>query len=681
MPRPTYVMRYCLNPDCKQPKNSDSNTVCQSCRSALLLKDRYKALKCIGQGGFGRTFLGIDLDKPSQPYCVIKQFFPQAQGTNNVQKATQLFEQEAVRLDDLGQHAQIPALYAHFTQDSRQYLVQEFIDGQNLSQVLEQTGRFNENQIRDLLYNLLPVLDFIHHHHIIHRDIKPENILLRENGQLVLVDFGAAKYATSTALLKTGTTIGTPEYLAPEQGRGRAVFSSDLYSLGVTCLHMLTGKSPFELFDIHEDTWIWRQNLDDNPISEPLATIIDRLIADAINHRYHSAQEVLKDLQGLPTLDCRVNQPTATIKPVVSALASQFPSIPSSDRWQCVHTLSGHTQWVGAVAIHPNARVIASGSEDQTVRFWDGVTGEHEGTLRRHALYVNAVAFSPNGQFLASGGDDRAIYVWDLQQGEWGAQLGESHVGDQRSYGDAINAIAWNPQGTLLASASKDRTVKVWQLDPTDPCYGEAIYTLTGHLASVRAVSFSPDGQIIASGSDDNSIKLWHVGREVEFATLGDLASRLKIVNALAFSPDGNILASGGWDNLVKLWDFETGKTVQIFEGHQDYVRSLAFSPDGQFLVSSSDDRTLKIWQVQTATLLTTLDGHQNSVNSVAWSANGQFIVSASADKTLKVWQGEAHQPKIQDRTVQQIPRSAPVAPRQPKRPVYRPSVHQPWLD
>lgn len=674
-------MRYCLNPDCKQPKNSDGNAFCQSCRSTLLLKDRYKALKCIGQGGFGRTFLGIDRDKPSHPYCVIKQFFPQAQGTNNVQKATQLFEQEAVRLDDLGEHAQIPALYAHFSQDSRQYLVQEFIDGQNLSQVLEQTGRFNEKQIRELLYNLLPVLDFIHHHHVIHRDIKPENIILRENGQLVLVDFGAAKYATSTALLKTGTTIGTPEYLAPEQGRGRAVFSSDLYSLGVTCLHMLTGKSPFELFDIHEDTWIWRQSLADNPISKPLAKIIDRLIADAINHRYHSVQEVLKDLQDLPTLDRAVNSPTPTIQPAVSPLASQFPSTPSSSEWCCVHTLSGHRQWVGAVDIHPNSRVIASGSEDQTIRFWDGVTGEHEGTLNRHALYVNTVAFSPNGRFLASGGDDRAIYVWDLQRGEWGPQLGESHTGDDRRYGEAINAIAWNPQGTLLASASKDRTVKIWQLDPKDARYGEAIYTLTGHLASVRAVSFSPNGRIIASGSDDNSIKLWHLGKEVEFATLGDLASRLNIVNALAFSPDGQWLASGGWDNLVKLWDFETGKTMQIFEGHQDYVRSLAFSPDGKFLVSGSDDRTLKLWQVETATLLTTLDGHQNCVNSVAWSADGQFIVSGSADKTLKVWQGEPHQPKIQDRTVQQIPPSTPVPPRPPKRRVYRPSVHQPWLD
>ena len=167
----------------------------------------YRAIKPIGQGGFGRTFLAVDEDKPSKPRCVIKQFFPQAQGTNNSQKAAELFEEEAVRLDDLGKHPQIPELLANFTQDERQYLVQEFIDGQNLAQALATEGSFNETQIRSLLSSLLPVLDFIHSHNIIHRDIKPENIIRRHDGQVVLVDFGAAKFATGTALARTGTVI------------------------------------------------------------------------------------------------------------------------------------------------------------------------------------------------------------------------------------------------------------------------------------------------------------------------------------------------------------------------------------------------------------------------------------------------------------------------------------------
>ena len=259
-------MTHCLNPNCQIPQNPDRNIYCQNCGSKLLLKDRYRPLNLIGQGGFGRTFLATDQDKPSKPQCVIKQFFPASQGTNNINKAAELFEKEATRLDQLGKHSQIPELMAHFTQDSRQYLVQEFIPGQNLAQALTIENPYNEDQIRGLLKNLLPVLQFIHSHNVIHRDIKPDNIIRRQNSdrQLVLVDFGAAKHALGTALLKTGTTIGTPEYTAPEQNRGKAVFASDLYSLGVTCLHLLTKVSPFELFDVGEGTWVWQHYLPKN---------------------------------------------------------------------------------------------------------------------------------------------------------------------------------------------------------------------------------------------------------------------------------------------------------------------------------------------------------------------------------------------------------------------------------
>lgn len=321
-------MSYCLNPHCPNPQNTNDGKFCLSCGSKLLLKERYRAIKPIGQGGFGRTFVAVDEDKPSKPHCVIKQFYPQAQGTSTVKKAVELFNQEAMRLDELGKHPQIPDLLAYFTQEDRQYLVQEFIDGYNLAQELAHTGIYNETQIRHLLNDLLPVLQFCHSQNVIHRDIKPENIIRRRGlpgrstvisernpGNLVLVDFGASKVATNADINKTGTSIGSPEYVAPEQMRGKALFASDIYSLGATCIHLLTGKSPFDLHDIHNNIWIWQRFLK-TPISNELGQILDKMLETIPARRYQVVEEVLQDLnEWLPPL---IKTPTTNNQPPIT---------------------------------------------------------------------------------------------------------------------------------------------------------------------------------------------------------------------------------------------------------------------------------------------------------------------------------------------------------------------------
>ncbi len=303
-------MSYCLNPRCPYPQNRAGTEVCQACGSRLLLGDRYRAVRAIGQGGFGRTFLAVDEHKPSKPPCVIKQFFPQTQGSTY--KAAQLFRQEAEQLDELGNHPQIPELLAHFEFEHQLYLVQEYIDGQNLAQELAASGACNEAQIRQLLNDLLPVLEFIHSKQVIHRDIKPENIIRRRSsaspgkvgrgtggqgrkGELVLVDFGASKAVTPTAMERTGTRIGSAGFAAPEQLIGKAVYASDLYSLGVTCIHLLTNMPPFELYSVREGAWVWQDYLK-APISNHLAWILDDMLKVATHQRYQSAEEVLRDL-------------------------------------------------------------------------------------------------------------------------------------------------------------------------------------------------------------------------------------------------------------------------------------------------------------------------------------------------------------------------------------------------
>jgi len=297
-------MTYCVTPGCLAPQNLDSARFCHSCGSKLWLKERYRSIQPIGSGGFGRTFLAVDEDIPSQPPCVIKQLYIQSQSSLVAKKATELFQQEAVRLDELGKHPQIPSLFAHFEQNRQLYLVQELINGQTLQQELDKKGAYNETQIWELLQDLLPVLQYIHAHKVIHRDIKPANIIHRsEDNKLVLIDFGVAKLLTDTVLLQTGTITGSAGYMAPEQSRGKAFAASDLYSLGVTCIYLLTGVSPLDknMFDAIDGCWRWRDFLPpEKRVSDRLGTILDKLLQDLVKDRFQSADEVLQGFKSTP---------------------------------------------------------------------------------------------------------------------------------------------------------------------------------------------------------------------------------------------------------------------------------------------------------------------------------------------------------------------------------------------
>jgi serine/threonine protein kinase len=297
-------MIYCLNPDCPKPENPDNAKFCINCGTKLLLKERYRAIEPLGRGGSSKTFEAVDQDRLNHP-CVIKLFMlPPDQD----QKATELFNQEAVRLYELGKHDQIPELCAHFEQDNRLYLVQEFIDGQTLLDELEHRSTpacvpYKESDIRDILADLLPVLKFIHEEDVIHRDIKPANILRRRSdGKLVLIDFGVAKQATGTVVAGKGTMIGTLGYAPVEQLQcGEAYPASDLYALGATCIHLLTGIHPFKLYNPLDGCWIWQEQLPDSTVISPqLAGILDKLLKILVKERYQSALEVLQDLNKTP---------------------------------------------------------------------------------------------------------------------------------------------------------------------------------------------------------------------------------------------------------------------------------------------------------------------------------------------------------------------------------------------
>jgi len=267
-----------------------------------LLNNRYRIIKTLGRGGFGETYLTVDNHMPSGRKCVLKQLKPIVKQPQMPLWMKERFQREAAILEELGDgSSQIPQLYAYFSEDDKFYLVQEWIEGLTLNQYWEQEGNLHRDEVRQILLQLLPVLDYVHSRRIIHRDIKPENIILRQGDNLpFLIDFGAVKEAIATEVNhNSGSTysasIGTPGYMSSEQAAGRPIYSSDLYSLGLTAIFLLTGEAPHELeTDPRNGEIIWRDRVAN--VDRELADIIDRAIRFHPRDRFPSAQEMLNAL-------------------------------------------------------------------------------------------------------------------------------------------------------------------------------------------------------------------------------------------------------------------------------------------------------------------------------------------------------------------------------------------------
>ncbi|MGB3205427.1 MAG: serine/threonine-protein kinase [Crinalium sp.] len=303
-------MNYCVNPACGYPENPARAKVCHFCESTLLLRDRYRVTKALGQGGFGATFLATDLTLPNKPNCVLKQLRPTLHTPSFLEMAQVLFEREALTLKKIGNHSQIPQLLDYFEESQRFYLVLEYIPGLTIQQKIKQGGVFKEVQVKQFLNKMLPLLEYIHSQQVIHRDIKPANIIYRQSDQQwILIDFGSVKDkiihprtdSSSGQTALTAYSVGTPGYAPPEQIAMRPVYASDIYALGATCIYLFTGKSAID-FRNYSSTGerIWYQDL---VISEAFTKIIQKMMANSMRDRYHSATEVMQALSVIPDAD------------------------------------------------------------------------------------------------------------------------------------------------------------------------------------------------------------------------------------------------------------------------------------------------------------------------------------------------------------------------------------------
>ncbi|MBF2003093.1 MAG: pentapeptide repeat-containing protein [Synechococcales cyanobacterium C42_A2020_086] len=383
-------MSYCLNPACPNPENAIHAERCQACGSKLLLYNRYRVLQSLGQGGFGATFLAREEALPGHPYCVIKQLRPAASSPHVLQMARDLFEREAKTLGKIGNHPQVPRLLNYFEVNQEFYLVQEYISGSTLQQEVKRSGPFSEAGVKQFLSEVLPMLQYIHSQQVIHRDIKPANLIRRaQDRKLVLIDFGAVKDqvnptrmgATEQTAL-TAYAIGTPGYAPPEQMAMRPVYASDIYALGVTCLYLLTGKSPKDMdYDPATGEILWRNQVH---VSDHFTDVLKKMLEVSVRHRYQQANDVLRALD---------------LEPYLDSLARSMVSQPSRPSRQSHAASAGDSAegTLNSMPSSPTARMAAAIRARQAAKAVGDVarsdaTSLQSGSLRRPTLVQGATA-------------------------------------------------------------------------------------------------------------------------------------------------------------------------------------------------------------------------------------------------------------------------------------------------
>jgi WD40 repeat protein len=407
-----------------------------------------------------------------------------------------------------------------------------------------------------------------------------------------------------------------PEFSAPEVLTGGISSSSDLYSIGLIVIYVLTGIRPFQLFDATNRDWIWRDYWHSQPQTPAIntakfAAILDRSINLDPNSRFSSTVSMIAAVR-----DCAPNL---------------VPKIPN---WTCRHILTGHQGLFAAIktiAISPHLSMVATGSEDTTIRLWNIDTGAEIGVLTGHQKSVETIVFHPHQSGLLFSGDRSGqIKLWQVDR------LAELiSINSQQS---KVNCLAISPDGRLMISGGSDKTIKIWLLGLTDERSIDNLATLKAHQLAVNGVAFNPiesDVKFASVGSDRRVI-LWAMESRTP---LNILIAHTQAVKTLAFSPNGKLLATAGDDGLILIWDMDCRKLVQTLSAHRWTISSLSFLANGNTLISASWDGNIKFWQVNSGQEIDCLSTHQMEVFAMAISKDPRCIVTASRDRTAKIWQ------------------------------------------
>ena len=631
----------------------------------------YDIQKELGRGGMAIVYKAI---QESLGRDVALKVLPQ--GMTHDRKMLERFHREAQSAAQLN-HPHIVTIFDEGELNGVHYMAMEYLEGRDLHAIVQEQGPVSPEQGVTLLAPVAEALGYAHKEGTVHRDVKSSNVMVTDIGRPVLMDFGIAYAGSDARLTQTGTVLGTPEYMSPEQARGNEVDArGDLYSLGVVLYEALTGELPHTgghpmsvVYKVlHESYTPPRQHNEDIP--EWLEQIVAKLLKKDPNDRYQTGQAAAEALKSKdPGEPVEVPSPSSgdgsagsdgsvTVDPGGGQSSGEpaktqvyRPGEDGAEEPEPAPVSETATAPDDAPAPEPTAEESAteepSAPEPATAQdpAVDGEVKEEpistDGsgdnpqrqrlhivrTLEGNADWVNAVAFSPDGQYALSGAPDHSIRLWEVVTGR--------EIQTFQGLSEQPISVSLSPDSERLVSETSDGVVRLWDVDS-----GEALRTFEDRSEAVLGATFSPDGQYVLSGGGaSGTLHLWD-------AESGDLVRRFddnnEAIFSVAFSPDGNYVLSGsGQSGTLKLWDTSTGAVVRTLDqGDWDstYVFSVAFSPDGQYALSGSDDMTARLWDVASGRLLRTFEGHSGLVIAVAFSPDGQYVLSGSSDMTVQLW-------------------------------------------